>query len=113
MRRRDGDRDGYPYIAPRNIMACIGSAHCVRANIDTQAIARKLEKLIYPNPYHVKISISGCPNDCGKAHFQDFGVIGCTQPVYDAGAASAAGPACRSARRPPPGFSCSPTAARS
>ncbi len=76
-------RDGYPYIAPRNIMACIGSVHCVRANIDTLAIARKLEKVIYPNPYHVKISISGCPNDCGKAHFQDFGVIGCTQPVYD------------------------------
>jgi anaerobic sulfite reductase subunit C len=76
-------RNGYPYIAPRNIMACIGSIHCIKANINTQEIARKLEKVIYPNPYHIKISIAGCPNDCAKAHFQDFGIIGCTMPDYD------------------------------
>ena len=76
-------KDGYSYIAPRNIMACIGSIHCIKGNINTQQLAHKLEKLIYPNPYHIKISVSGCPNDCGKGHFQDFGIIGCTKPIYD------------------------------
>jgi len=75
--------NGYPYIAPRNIMACIGGIHCIKANINTQDIAHKMEKIIYPNPYHIKISVAGCPNDCAKAHFQDFGIIGCTKPVYD------------------------------
>jgi anaerobic sulfite reductase subunit C len=75
--------NGYPYIAPRNIMACIGGIHCIKGNINTQEIAHKMEKIIYPNPYHIKISVAGCPNDCAKAHFQDFGVIGCTKPVYD------------------------------
>ena len=75
--------NGYPYIAPRNIMACIGGIHCIKGNINTQEIAHKMEKIIYPNPYHIKIAVAGCPNDCAKAHFQDFGIIGCTKPVYD------------------------------
>ena len=74
---------GYPFLAPRNIMACIGGIHCILANNNTQNLAHKLEKIIYPNPYHVKISVAGCPNDCGKAHFQDFGFIGVTIPIYD------------------------------
>ena len=76
-------RDGYPYIAPRNIVACIGGVHCIKANVNTQNLAHKLEKVVYPNPYHIKIAIAGCPNDCAKAHFQDFGFIGCTKPIYD------------------------------
>ena len=49
------------------------------------SIRRKwpIEKLVYPNPYHIKVSIAGCPNDCAKGHFQDFGIIGCTKPIYD------------------------------
>lgn len=74
---------GYPYLAPRNIMACIGDKHCIKGNVTTQRLAHKLEKIIYPNPYHIKISVSGCPNDCAKGHFQDFGIIGCTKPIYD------------------------------
>ena len=76
-------KNGYPYLAPRNIMACIGGIHCIKANVNTQNLARKLEKVIYPNPYHIKIAIAGCPNDCAMAHFQDFGFIGSTDPVYD------------------------------
>ena len=75
--------NGYPFIAPRNIMACIGGVHCVKGNVNTQDLAHKLEKAIYPNPYHIKIAIAGCPNDCAKAHFQDFGFIGSTKPIYD------------------------------
>lgn len=73
---------GYPYIGPRNIVACIGGIHCIKANINTQELAHKIEKLIYPNPYHIKIGIGGCPNDCAKAQFQDIGIVGVTKPVY-------------------------------
>lgn len=76
--------NGYPYIAPRNVVACIGGIHCIKANINTQELAHKIEKIIYPNPYHVKISVAGCPNDCAKAQFQDIGIVGVTMPVYDA-----------------------------
>ena len=75
--------NGYPFIGPRNIMACIGGIHCIKGNVNTQEMAHKIEKLVYPNPYHIKVSIAGCPNDCAKGHFQDFGIIGCTKPIYD------------------------------
>lgn len=74
---------GYPTIGARNIMACIGNAHCIKANIDTTDLAQKLESIIFPSHYHIKISVSGCPNDCAKAHFTDFGVIGVTKTEYD------------------------------
>lgn len=77
------DDNGYPTIGSRNIMACIGNRHCIKANIDTTALARKIEKIVFPSDYHIKLSISGCPNDCGKAHFSDFGIIGITKTEYD------------------------------
>ncbi|MDD7305690.1 MAG: sulfite reductase subunit C [Peptoniphilaceae bacterium] len=75
--------DGYPFIGPRNIVACIGGIHCIKAAQNTQRLAKKLEKLIYPSPYHIKIAVAGCPNDCAKAQFTDFGFIGTTKPVYE------------------------------
>lgn len=75
---------GYPHIGSRNITACIGGVHCPKGNINTQELARKIEKEIYPSPYHIKVSVAGCPNDCSKGHFTDFGIIGLTKPVYDA-----------------------------
>lgn len=84
-------RNGYPYIAPRNVVACIGGIHCIKANINTQELAHKIEKIIYPNPYHVKIAVAGCPNDCSKAQFQDIGIVGVTKPVYDASRCIACG----------------------
>ncbi|MCI7239396.1 MAG: sulfite reductase subunit C [Peptoniphilaceae bacterium] len=75
--------EGYPFIGPRNITACIGGIHCIKAAQNTQRLAHKLERIIYPSPYHIKIAISGCPNDCGKAHFTDFGFIGVTKPQYE------------------------------
>ena len=77
-------KDGYPYIGPRNVMACIGGIHCIKGNVNTQEMAKKIEKIVYPNPYHIKATVAGCPNDCAKAHFQDFGFIGTTMPIYDA-----------------------------
>lgn len=75
---------GYPTIGARNIMACIGNIHCIKANVNTQDLANKLDKVIFPSHYHIKMSIAGCPNDCGKAHFNDFGIIGIASMEYDA-----------------------------
>lgn len=74
---------GYPTIGARNIISCIGNAHCIKGNINTYEMARKIEKLVFPSHYHIKISVAGCPNDCAKANFNDFGVIGINKMVYD------------------------------
>ncbi len=73
---------GYPTIGARNIMACIGNRHCLYANYNTQELARKLEPLIFPGHYHIKTALAGCPNDCGKAHFNDIGIVGIAQMEY-------------------------------
>ncbi len=74
---------GYPAAGTRTISACIGNRVCPYANYDTTALARRIEREIYPSHYHVKVACTGCPNDCIKAHMQDFGIIGMTEPQYD------------------------------
>ena len=76
------DENGYPTIGARNVMACIGNSHCIKANVDTKDMANKIEKLVFPSHYHIKVSVAGCPNDCAKGHFQDFGVIGQARMEY-------------------------------
>jgi anaerobic sulfite reductase subunit C len=78
-----GIDEGYPAAGTRNISACIGNRVCPFANYDTTEMAQILEKEIYPNNYHVKVAFTGCPNDCVKAHSQDYGIIGMTEPQYD------------------------------
>ncbi|MDY0093214.1 MAG: sulfite reductase subunit C [Candidatus Vecturithrix sp.] len=73
IEQREG---GYPAAGTRNISACIGNRVCQFANYDTTALAKRLEREVFPNHYHVKIALTGCPNDCIKAHLQDFGIIG-------------------------------------
>ncbi|MDF2504276.1 sulfite reductase subunit C [Clostridium sp.] len=74
---------GYSASGTRNVSACIGNRVCPFANYDTTAFAKKIEKAIFPNDYHVKIALTGCPNDCIKARMHDFGIIGMTEPEYD------------------------------
>jgi anaerobic sulfite reductase subunit C len=74
---------GYAASGTRNVSACIGNRVCPFANYDTSAFALKIEKAIFPNNRHVKIALTGCPNDCIKARMQDFGIIGMTEPQYD------------------------------
>ncbi|MTI81881.1 MAG: sulfite reductase subunit C [Firmicutes bacterium] len=74
---------GYPAAGTRNVSSCIGNRVCPQAVFDTTSLARDIEKTIYPNDPHVKIAVTGCPNDCIKAHMQDIGVIGQVEPVYD------------------------------
>ena len=75
--------DGYPSAGTRNISACIGNKVCSFANCDAPLLARKIEGIIYPNNYHLKVAITACPNDCIKAHMQDIGIISGIVPDYD------------------------------
>lgn len=75
--------EGYPAAGTRNISACIGDKVCPFANDNTTRIAKRIEKTCYPHDFHFKIAVTGCPNDCIKAHMQDFGVICTTMPQYD------------------------------
>ena len=75
---------GYSAAGTRNVSACIGANVCPFANYNTTDFAKKIEKEIFPNDYHVKIALTGCPNDCIKARMQDFGIIGMTEPQYEA-----------------------------
>ncbi|HUW65993.1 MAG TPA: sulfite reductase subunit C [Spirochaetia bacterium] len=79
----DADDRGYPAAGTRNVTACIGSRVCPFANYDTTALAAKVEAAIYPHDFHVKIALSGCPNDCIKGHLHDVGVMGMVEPLYD------------------------------
>lgn len=75
---------GYTAAGTRNVSACIGNRVCPFANYDTTAFAKRIEKAIFPNDYHVKIALTGCPNDCIKSRMHDFGIIGMTEPQYEA-----------------------------
>ncbi|AGB41198.1 sulfite reductase, subunit C [Halobacteroides halobius DSM 5150] len=75
--------NGYPAAGTRNVSACIGNKVCRVAKYDTTRFAKRIEKNIFPNDYHVKIALTGCPNDCIKAHMQDFGIMGLDRPEYD------------------------------
>lgn len=74
---------GYPSSGTRNISACIGNRICPYANYNTTELARRIEAAIFPHDHHFKISTTGCPNDCAKAHLQDFGIIGMAGVQYD------------------------------
>jgi sulfite reductase, subunit C len=74
---------GYSASGTRNVSACVGNNVCPFGNYNTSAFAQKIEKAIFPNDRHVKIALTGCPNDCIKSRMHDFGIIGMTEPQYD------------------------------
>lgn len=76
-------KTGYPASGTRNVSACVGNRVCPFANYDTTSLAKRIEKAIFPNDFHVKIALTGCPNDCIKSRMHDFGIIGMTEPQYD------------------------------
>lgn len=77
------DEKGYPAAGTRNVSACIGDKVCPFANDNTTRIAKRIEQEVFPHDFHFKIAVTGCPNDCIKAHMQDFGIICTTEPQYD------------------------------
>lgn len=75
--------EGYPAAGTRNIAACIGNRVCPFANDDTTRLAKTIEREVFPHDLHFKIAVTGCPNDCIKAHMHDFGILCLTEPQYD------------------------------
>lgn len=75
--------EGYPASGTRNIAACVGNRVCPYACFDTTALAQRIEKEVFPHDFHVKVNITGCPNDCQKVRMADFGIMGMTEPRFD------------------------------
>ncbi|MFV0246815.1 MAG: sulfite reductase subunit C [Mycoplasmatales bacterium] len=74
-----GDK-GYTAAGTRNIASCIGNQVCPNASFNTTKLAKKIEKVVFPNDFHFKIAITGCPNDCQKVRMHDFGITGMAKP---------------------------------
>lgn len=74
---------GYPSSGTRNVTACVGNQICPYACYDTSGFAQRIEKTIFPHDLHVKVALTGCPNDCAKVRMHDFGIMGMTLPQYD------------------------------
>ena len=74
---------GYPASGTRNVAGCIGNKICPKAQYNTTEFAKEIEDMIFPNDLHVKIALTGCPNDCIKSVMHDFGIIGMCLPEYD------------------------------
>ena len=80
---QDEKGKGYSAAGTRNVSACIGNKVCPKAQYNTTAFAKRIEKVIFPNDLHVKVALTGCPNDCIKARMHDFGIIGTCLPEYE------------------------------
>ena len=75
--------EGYPAAGTRNVTACVGNDVCPYGCYNTAAFARRIDKAIFPNDLHVKVALTGCPNDCAKVRMHDFGIMGMTEPQSD------------------------------
>lgn len=75
---------GYSASGTRNISACVGNQVCPYACYDTSDFALKIERAVFPDNLHVKVALTGCPNDCAKVRMHDFGIMGMTMPEYRA-----------------------------
>lgn len=66
----------------RSINACLGTDICKSAIMNTQNIAKKIDKLYFgcQVPKKFKVAISGCPASCMKVQYNDFGIMGVLKP---------------------------------
>ncbi len=72
----------------RPVVSCKGTV-CVHGLMDTQTFCERVFNEFYVNwhtvrlPHKFKIGIGGCPNNCVKPGFHDFGIMGQKVPDYD------------------------------
>lgn len=69
----------------RNIVACPGSSVCRFGLLDTQNLARKMDKKFFGRdvPKKFKIGLSGCLNSCAKPQENDLGFLAQAEPQVD------------------------------
>ncbi|MBT3291070.1 MAG: 4Fe-4S binding protein [Victivallales bacterium] len=68
----------------RVICACPGETWCRYGAINTKDLAAALDREHFASdtPYKVKMNVTGCPNNCGKARENDIGMMGVTVPAW-------------------------------
>lgn len=72
----------------RPVVSCKGTV-CVHGLMDTQTFCERVFDEFYVKwhtvrlPHKFKIGIGGCPNNCVKPGFHDFGIMGQMVPDYD------------------------------
>lgn len=80
----------------RPVVSCKGSV-CVHGLMDTQNFCERVFNEFYVKwhtvrlPHKFKIGIGGCPNNCVKPAFHDFGLTGQSVPDYDPDLCNACG----------------------
>lgn len=76
-----------------NVIACPGTERCKFANIDTIALAKKIDERLFGKdmPVKVRIAISGCPNACTSPMLNEIGIIGRVKPVRVTGKCTGCG----------------------
>lgn len=68
--------------ALHNVVACTGWLHCQFASTDAPGIAKAVADALFENfkneelPAKLKVSVSGCTNQCGEAATADIGIVG-------------------------------------
>jgi dissimilatory sulfite reductase (desulfoviridin) alpha/beta subunit len=77
----------------RGVIACPGEATCRYGSIETRRVAEELTRRYFrtDTPYKVKMGVTGCPNNCGKARESDIGVMGVRTPCWDESACTDCG----------------------
>lgn len=63
------------------VKACVGFLHCQNALVDSPGLARAVAEALLPLgeeglPAPLRVSVAGCPSDCGGAHGADLGLLG-------------------------------------
>jgi len=68
-----------------NVTACMGADHCKYANIDSLALAKKIDERFFGKemPVKVRIAISACPNGCSSERMNEIGITGVREPNRD------------------------------
>jgi dissimilatory sulfite reductase (desulfoviridin) alpha/beta subunit len=65
----------------RTVMACLGAAVCKFGKIETGGLAKELHDKYFGRelPAKLKMSVTGCANNCAKVEASDIGVRGTAQ----------------------------------
>jgi NAD(P)H-nitrite reductase large subunit len=65
----------------RSVRVCPGTDYCRRGQQDSISVGRSLDSKYHgtPMPGKLKISVSGCPNQCTETATKDIGVVGSRQ----------------------------------
>ncbi|MDN5340311.1 MAG: hypothetical protein PWQ30_1420 [Euryarchaeota archaeon] len=76
----------------RAVVACKGTV-CRHGCYDTQGLARAIEERYggCDLPRKLKISLSGCPNNCARVQLNDIGISGRRYPAYGVGECNGCG----------------------